>query len=418
MRLAAVCCAAALAGCAAGRSPVPASIAASKPLQPGLQFPVHYIPASGGLPQAKMWRSHVAFADVNGDGFADLGAVTRFGNGPFIWISDGAGNWSAAANGLPRDEFHGGGIDFGDVNNDGKIDVAIADISNGVSLWLGDGAGNWKPAPSGPLRVAAEDVKLGDFDHDGCTDLVLAAHEKEGVRAFRGDCRGNWIETSGGLPSSGWANSVVLADMNGDGHLDIVATYSAGPRVWLGNGRGTWADASAGLPTLVDPNGQGLYWGVAVGDVNGDGKLDIVTGAAKPGVEVFLQGQDGTFRASLEGIRPMNALGVAVGDLDRDGKLDLVAVGKMSPNQIAGVWGVFVYKGDGAGHWSYVDDTGLPTTGMYRPWGVALGDMNGDGVLDIAVAFGDVLSPTMQHGVYGSINVWKGELMPSVQQSP
>ena len=69
-------------------------------------------------------------------------------------------------------------------------------------------------------------------------------------------------------------------------------------------------------------------------------------------------------------------------------------VGKTNLDEIGGVYGVFPFLGDGTGKWTLVDNTGLPPTGRERTWGVGLADINNDGVLDIGVAFGDVLSPT------------------------
>jgi hypothetical protein len=226
----------------------------------------------------------------------------------------------------------------------------------------------------------------------------------------------------------------VFADMNGDGNLDVVAAYAPGPRVYLGNGKGAWREASEGLPA---PEIHGLYWGIAVGDVNNDGRLDIAAGAAIPGVEVFVQEEGGKYRSSSEGIVPMNGLGVAMADLDKDGNVDLVATGKTNTHEIGGVYGVHVFKGDGTGKWTYVTDSGLPLDGKERNWGVAVGDANGDGVPDIGVAFGDVLPSTWrsgkkdpnakeqekgkeknpadaargpERGRFGSLDVWFGEL--------
>jgi hypothetical protein len=136
----------------------------------------------------------------------------------------------------------------------------------------------------------------------------------------------------------------------------------------------------------------------------------------------------------------MNALGVAFGDLNNDGKLDLVVAGKTNLEEIGGVYGVFPLLGDGAGNWTLIENTGLPTTGKERTWGIGVADIDNDGVLDIAVAFGDVLSPTWRsgpkaaeaakekgkaegeakpatpekrgpdRGFFGSIEVWRGQL--------
>ncbi len=390
-----------------------------------------YTKASNGLPSGKIWKSQVGVGDINADGYDDLAAISRLADGPWAWISDGQGNWSAAGQGLPREQFCGGGTDFADVNNDGLMDLAVADHCKGVFVFLGDGKGNWRGASSGLPTIGSEDVAVGDFNNDGCADLVSVAAQEEGVRAFMGNCDGVWKETSDGLSIDEWGNGVDLIDFNGDGNLDIAAAYSAGPRAWLGDGKGNWKESSVGLPA---PDIHGLYWGIAVGDLNGDGRPDMVSGSQMPpqpdncgppsdqvcvggGIEVFLQNADGSWQFSNTGLKSMNALGVAIGDLNNDGKPDIVAVGKSALSQIGGVYGVYPYLGDGAGNWTFAGDTGIPSTGQMRSWGVGLPDINNDGVLDIAVAFGDVVHPTWrsgkagatpQRGHFGHMEVWRG----------
>lgn len=425
----------ALGGCAAlqkGKAPQEAVEVPS---------PVKYTEASAGLPTVRIWKSQIAFGDVNGDGFPDLGMVSRLADGPWVYVGDGKGNWTPFSEGLPREPFCGGGMDFADMNNDGHMDLALADHCKGVYAFLGDGKGNWKSASSGLPTIGAEDVTVGDFNNDGCPDMATVAMGEEGVRAFLGNCKGVWKESSEGLAQTDWGNSIVSGDINGDGNQDIVAAYARGPRAWLGDGKGGWTEASVGLPA---PEIYGLYWGIAIGDLNNDGRLDIVSGSQMPpqpegcgkpgnpacvagGVEVFLQQPDGTWKESTEGILPMNALGVAVGDLNNDGNNDIVAAGKRALNEIGGVYGVFPFLGDGTGKWTPVKESGLPTTGKERTWGVGISDIDKDGVLDIGVAFGDVVAPTWrsgaqivpdaskpnapQRGKFGSIAVWRGQMV-------
>lgn len=476
-----------LAGCtAATRSTTPAGQGAAS-----VANAPHYSPARQGLPSGKIWKSQIAFGDINGDGFPDIGAVSRLADGPWIWKGDGKGNWTPAADGLPREPFCGGGMDFGDVNRDGKMDVAISDHCKGVFVFLGDGTGKWTSASAGLPTIGCEDVALGDFNGDGCLDLVAVAASEEGVRAYTGNCKGIWRESSSGLANNEWGNSVAMSDMNGDGKLDVIAAYSAGPRVWLGDGKGEWKEASEGLPA---PEVHGLYWGIAVGDVNGDGKPDIAATDQSRGAEIFIQSSGGKYiQASTRqcasgannggyceseadcggatcatsvckgvctsgsmgrpcladndcnegsgkagapppspgvcslgsktgkacasggpadqcspgacaavsnghGIPPMNALGITFGDLNNDGKLDLVAAGKTNMEEIGGVYGVFAMLGDGKGNFTLLKDAGLPARGWERTWGAGVADIDGDGVLDIGVAFGDVLPPAWRSG--------------------
>ncbi len=446
-----------------------------------------YTSAAIGLPKGKIWKSQIAVGDINGDGFADLGTVSRLADGPWIWKGDGKGNWVSASDGLPREPFCGGGMDFGDINKDGKTDVVIADHCKGVFAFTGDGAGHWTSASAGLPTIGCEDIALGDFNEDGCADVAVVAASEEGVRVFLGNCKGVWREDSTGLPKTEWGNSVVVTDFNKDGHQDIAAAYSAGPRVWLGNGKGEWKESSDGLPA---PEVHGLYWGITAGDLNGDGLPDLAATDQSRGPEVYLQTKDGHWvttsnsqcsggsnpgafcdsdgdcsggacaksickgvcdlgavgRACLSdadcsdggksdtppkcnaastagklcssggaadqcgngicaavtnghGLPPMNALGIVIGDLNNDGKGDLVVAGKTNTEEIGGVYGVYAFLGDGKGNFSLLKAAGLPDGGWERTWGVGLPDIDHDGVLDIAVAFGDVLPPAWRSGV-------------------
>lgn len=427
-------CTASQQGAAARKEAAPAAV--------GKPAPMSYTLDGNGLPQSRIWKSQIAFGDVEGNGLPGFGAVSRLADGPWVFVTDGNGNWREASNGLPREPFCGGGTSFMDVNRDGFMDVAIGDHCKGVFVFLGDGKGNWRTASSGLPTIGAEDVALGDFNNDGCPDLASVAAAEEGVRAFTGNCKGVWKESSEGLAQKDWGNGITMVDVNGDGNLDIAAAYSAGPRVWLGNGKGQWQEASQGLPA---PDIHGLYWGIAAGDLNGDGRVDIASTSQMPplpegcgspgapicaggGIEAFLQQPDGSWQAANEGFVPMNALGVAIGDVNNDGKADIVTTGKRALTEIGGVYGIFVYLGDGTGRWTPVVPEGLPQTGRERTWGVGLADVNRDGVLDITVAFGDVLNPgwrsgakrkpseakespgAPQRGKFGGLGVWLGKI--------
>src|SRR5437870_13480006 len=97
-----------ITGCHAGGPSLKQMSPAAKPPPP-----VQYAPARDGLPKTRIWKSQIAFGDIDGDGFADIGAVSRLADGPYIWKSDGKGHWTDASSGLPRESFCGGGMAFG-----------------------------------------------------------------------------------------------------------------------------------------------------------------------------------------------------------------------------------------------------------------------------------------------------------------
>jgi hypothetical protein len=326
-----------------------------------------------------MWKCDPVFGDVNGDGFLDLAAVPRLGDGPHVWLGNGGDGWT---------------------DNDGYLDLAVADHCQGVFVYLGDGTGQWgmvtrqlypRDAVSDSLESemvrGAEDIAVGDVNGDGFMDLVAGGSDRGGINVYLGNGTGReWTRKSEGLPSAGWANRVMLYDINGDERLDIVASHSEGPRVWLNGGEGGWKPASDWLPRPVI---AGLYSGIAVGDVNHDGRADIATANWVDGPEVYLQEQDGSWQKTADVFPEMRggATGLAFGDIDRDGHADLIVSGRLEANG-GYVRGVFLLRGDGTGGWAYVRHSGLPDTGLAATPGVALGDVNGDGILDVAAASG------------------------------
>jgi hypothetical protein len=389
-----------------------------------------------------MWKSTPVFADINGDGFLDLAAIARLGDGAHVWLGDGKGNWSDASEGLGVPFSCGGGVAVGDINNDGHADLAVADHCAGVFVYLGDGHGHWKastqelsPAISRRSDLAendeiaaqgSEDLALGDVNEDGFLDLVVASTHEAGLSVYLGDGSGkSWKEAdSTGLPTAehpepggsrpgrgeaGWANQVWLYDMNGDGYLDVVASYFSGPRVWLGDGKGHWRAGSEGLPK---PRLGGLFRGITVGDVNEDGRMDILVANAINGPEVFLQNEAGSWQSTPDVLPSISggARAVALGDLNRDGHLDMVVGGR--PSKATSDNGLFILKGDGRGGWTELQNTGVFPTGLSTTWGITTGDVNKDGLLDFAVSTGGASKPKQDKNALPLMQVWVNQYGP------
>jgi hypothetical protein len=352
-----------------------------------------------GLPEAGRWKSDPAFADVNGDGHVDIGGVPRLGQGPRVFLGDGRGNWTESSDGLSYFTSCGGGVRFADVNRDGRMDLAVADHCQGIFVFLGDGAGHWTAVTShlhppigegetASLFTGVEDLDVGDVNGDGHLDLVGGGSDESGINVYLGDGTGsNWtLKPTPSLPKEEWAVRVRLADVNRDGALDLLAGYSQGPRVWLNDGAGGWKPALQGLPS---PLVRGLYSNVELGDLNGDGFLDLATANWVDGPEIYLRQGDGSWKRQgfefpqLEG----GAVSVRMGDLDRDGHLDLVVAGRL---KVEGgfIRGVFALFNDGAGKMRFAEATGLPETGLSAIGGLNLGDVNGDGFPDILLGTG------------------------------
>jgi hypothetical protein len=249
---------------------------------------------------------------------------------------------------------------FGDLNGDGKTDMAIAD-NVGVAIFMNHGQGTFRPAKH--YGLFGSGVALGDFNEDGKLDLVSGTVEI-GVMLGKGDGTFDHLRT---YPVNGFVASYAVGDFNGDGHLDIAAAEDRNGQVYvlLGKGDGTFR-APVAYATHRPPDR------VLVGDLNGDGKLDLYVTGNGPG-EVLLGNGDGTFQpAKLAG--DPGGITAVLADFNGDGKLD-VALGQFSgPN----IW-VALGKGDG----TFLSAKSYAA--LDGPCCVVAADFNEDGLLDIAV---------------------------------
>lgn len=394
----------------------------AQPVQPAAPpGPIRVQLLASGLPEAGNWKCDPAIADVNHDGHPDFAAHPRLGTGPRVWLGDGAGNWRESSDGL---EFGkpscGTGILIVDVNADTHPDLVVADHCNGLYVFLGDGTGRWEkvveafhPDGAAPATDEAsrgvECVDAGDLNGDGHVDLVIGSSDGFGLAIVLGDGTGrNWKVSPSTLPSTGWTVRAKLTDVNADGNLDLIASYHRGPRVWLGDGIGGFEPSVFGLPT---PMIQGLFSGIDAGDVNGDGRVDLAVANWVDGPEVYLQTAEGDWEKSADVFPDMlgGAFGLDLADIDRDGHLDLVCTGRLT-SDVGYVYGVFVLRGDGKGNWTFLRDSGLPTTGLAFTWGVTLADADHDEVLDLAVASGGTVATDLNRSepvIPARLMVWK-----------
>jgi hypothetical protein len=172
-------------------------------------------------------------------------------------------------------------IDVGDVNNDGLPDLATAHQSGVV--WLSDGAGGLISADDNlprPGLIGLDRPSLGDVDLDGHDDVSFA-NDDGGVEVWLRVPGGGWTKQSPGLPAVGPHQATIMADMNRDGFLDIVAFGSADLEVYLGDGGTTWSLAA----TAVTPE-PGSYSGMTVGDIDHNGYPDIAIVSATE-IDIF-----------------------------------------------------------------------------------------------------------------------------------
>ena len=265
-----------------------------------------------------------------------------------------------------------------DFNRDGIPDLVI--LGSAISVLLGNGDGTFTAAlnPSSDLPGA---IAVGDFNGDGIPDLAVAPVLDEGnseVLLGKGDGTFTNAKGSFGIGNgTSTSNSIAVGDFNGDGKLDLVescASLDDQPcnllLILFGNGDGTFMQSSF-IP--LDFSGS---QSVAVGDFNGDGKPDLaVTNSGANGVHVFLNSESGFSAMAASPATGDSPTSVAAADFNGDGKLDLAVTNSGSNN-------VTILLGNGDGTFTAAAS---PATGM-APNSIAIADLNGDGVPDLAAA--------------------------------
>lgn len=338
---------------------------------------------------------------------------------------------------------------FQDVDGDRDLDAILALESEPNRLYLNDGNGKftWKQGVFVRKDHDSEHVRIADFNKDGIADIIFVAEDDQAHEYYLGKGDGTFTDVSDRLPAKSEANGLDAGDVNGDGLPDIVVGNS-GTRaqnfLWINNPQkpGYFIDhTSRGMPAVDDQTQA-----VKLADVNGDGTPDLIVGNEVPPNRLLFNDGKGKFTEHPEKLElrvPLHTRDVLVFDADGDGDKDILFVNLTSnggqrdkdptarllmndgrgnfkdetswriPSQTLSSYSgtivdfnhdnypdiilsavntppfeaaqVQALQNDGKGVFTNVTPNVIPGITVGRGWGIAVGDVNGDDVLDLMI---------------------------------
>ena len=320
------------------------------------------------------FSSSVAVGDFNNDGQRDLVTANQLSANLSILLGSGNGGFAAATNISLLGASY---VTVGDFNNDGNLDLVTANASanpdpQSVSILIGTGTGSFGMPTSFPAGGASSQfVAVGDLNNDGKLDLAVANFSSNSVSILIGTGTGSF-GNPGTIPLGINPRGILILDFNGDSNNDlgVVNTNSGNVAILLGTGTGSFGSAtnfSAGSNPRT----------MASGDFNSDGKMDLAVANRSSGnVSILLGDGTGSFGSATSFAAGTSLESVAVSDFNSDGKSDVAVSGNSGVNNVS------LLLGTGTGSFAPVMGfsvaSGAPS--------LAVGDFNADGRSDLATA--------------------------------
>ena len=343
-------------------------------------------PAPGSPIPVTCGPGNVVAGDLNNDGRPDLVVACAEDRALTVLLATGTNGDFRASTPIPLPDGPGN-IVLGDVNGDSNLDLAMdSHDSYGVVLMLGDGKGGLALAPNSPIVMKdgqhphTHGLAFGDLNGDRKLDLVTVNNADNDLSIAYGDGRGGFTRAPATFAVGPSPYPLALGDVNNDGRPDIISTATAtGPMrrqqlplsfaltLLLNDGRGGFRRSELPLRT-------GEPWFAAIGDVNGDGKQDVIATHHEQSELSVLLGGAGRFAEAAGSPFSFgrSAFAVLLADVNQDGRLDaLAAAGE----------GVRVMLGDGRGN--FKPAPGSPFVTGSGVWRLAAADLNSDRKLDV-----------------------------------
>jgi hypothetical protein len=343
--------------------------------EPGPAPPREMFQAAFHAQELKLAPADVAAGDIDGDGIGDLVLPSEAG-GFIEWMrGDGRGTFAPAGRLAARSPVL---AKLADMDRNGFLDLVYTDRADGtVNVVLGP-----LLAPSPVVRSYAgvagmSGLALGDFDGDGATDAAVVGRMSPNLLLFSNDGSGE-LGAPRLIPIPSGARALATGDVNGDGALDFAVVHDTPHSMSLHRNVG---DGSF-LPPIVRthaatppfPTTPGT---IAMGDLNRDGRDDVVTWHLFGGIQVYLTDPAGDLLPRIE-YSGNGMTAITLVDVSGDGNLDLLAVGSLTGP------GPSIHYRMGVGNGTFLANVGLPFMG--RPVAIAALDVDADEDRDIVIA--------------------------------
>ena len=330
-----------------------------------------------GISSGTLDSMDIAIGDIDGDGDLDI-AEANLANNNLIYLNPGHGKFNLVTAGTltssPSSSNNNATVAFADLDADGDLDIVVSCVGDPNYLFIGDGNGGFAAAVA--IDSDSDNSRatlLQDFDNDGDIDLICANDGQEN-KVYLNDGSGSFTSTGVNV-SSATNNSYNLAtgDLDQDGDLDLLFANATHNKVYLNLANKKFSQTA----TAVSSDSDTTY-DIAVGDVDNDGDLDIVVANYGDQDQCYLQNIDGSFTSNpIDSMARADSSVIMLRDVDGDGNLDIVIGNYGTANK--------VYLGHGDGNFGGTLGAGVDIESgeTDNTVSMSMGDIDSDGIIDL-----------------------------------